>query len=158
MKMHDKIKPALIAVALMVALPAAAKGFRDVDDDGGTRYDYARVVKVDAIVQHASGPESRETCWQQPRTEVQYRPSYTYYADDDEVDGPRAVTVEGGYHAVTRTTQRCRTETDYRDTANVLGYDVTYRYGGREFTTRMDHDPGERMRVRVDYDYSVTPD
>ena len=55
MKMHDKIKPALIAAALMVALPAAAQGFRDVDDDGGTRYDYARVVKVDAIVQLTDG-------------------------------------------------------------------------------------------------------
>jgi uncharacterized protein YcfJ len=166
MKMHDKLKPALITAALIVALPAAAQGFRDVDDDGGmrasdSRYDYARVVKVDAIVQHASRPESRETCWQQPRTEVQYRPSYTYYNDNDDGDdddGPQAVTVEGGYHEVTRTAQHCRTETNYRNTANVLGYDVTYRYGGREFTTRMDHDPGERMRVRVNYDYSVTPD
>lgn len=163
MKTRHALKPALIAAALIVALPAAAQGLRDIDDgtrDGGSRYDYARVVKVDAIVQHASRPESRETCWQQPQTEVQYRPSYTYYNDDDDDDddGPQAVTVEGGYHEVTRTTQRCRTETDYRNTASVLGYDVTYRYGGREFTTRMDHDPGERMRVRVNYDYSVTPD
>ena len=36
----------------------------------------------------------------------------------------------------------------------MLGYEVTYRYGGREYTTRMDHDPGERMRVRVDTDYT----
>jgi hypothetical protein len=33
---------------------------------------------------------------------------------------------------------------------NVAGYDVTYRYGGREYTTRTDHHPGDRIRVRVD--------
>ncbi len=32
----------------------------------------------------------------------------------------------------------------------VAGYDVTYRYGGREYTTRTDHHPGDRIRVRVD--------
>lgn len=32
----------------------------------------------------------------------------------------------------------------------VTGYDVTYRYGGREYTTRTDHHPGDRIRVRVD--------
>jgi uncharacterized protein YcfJ len=39
----------------------------------------------------------------------------------------------------------------------VLGYDVTYRYGGRMHTTHMDHDPGDRLRVRVNYDYTITP-
>lgn len=33
---------------------------------------------------------------------------------------------------------------------DVAGYDVTYRYGGREYTTRTDHHPGDRIRVRVD--------
>jgi len=29
-------------------------------------------------------------------------------------------------------------------------YDVTYEYNGRRYTRRMDHHPGERVRVRVD--------
>lgn len=29
-------------------------------------------------------------------------------------------------------------------------YDVTYEYNGRRYTRRMDYDPGERVRVRVD--------
>ena len=42
-------------------------------------------------------------------------------------------------------------EEAYRDVQDdVIGYDVTYRYGGREYTTRTDHHPGDRIRVRVD--------
>ena len=42
-------------------------------------------------------------------------------------------------------------EDAYRDVRDdVIGYDVTYRYGGREYTTRTDHHPGDRIRVRVD--------
>jgi len=33
-------------------------------------------------------------------------------------------------------------------------YDVTYEYGGRRYTSRMNYNPGDRVRVRVD----VTPE
>lgn len=36
------------------------------------------------------------------------------------------------------------------DDDDVVGYDVTYVYAGREYTTRTDHHPGDRIRVRVD--------
>jgi uncharacterized protein YcfJ len=32
----------------------------------------------------------------------------------------------------------------------VVGYDVTYEYMGRQFVTRTDYHPGDRIRVRVD--------
>ena len=32
----------------------------------------------------------------------------------------------------------------------VAGYDVTYEYAGRQFHTRTDYHPGDRIRVRVD--------
>jgi uncharacterized protein YcfJ len=48
--------------------------------------------------------------------------------------------------------QRCRTIDEWRD--EVRGYDVTYRYNGRDFTTRMPFDPGPTLRVGV----SVTPE
>lgn len=34
--------------------------------------------------------------------------------------------------------------------ARVDGYDVTYEYAGRQYRTRRDYHPGERIRVRVD--------
>lgn len=36
------------------------------------------------------------------------------------------------------------------ESERVDGYDVTYEYGGREYHTRRDYHPGERIRVRVD--------
>src|SRR5688572_11573315 len=34
--------------------------------------------------------------------------------------------------------------------SRVNGYDVTYEYAGRQFTTRTNYHPGDRIRVRVD--------
>lgn len=36
------------------------------------------------------------------------------------------------------------------DHSRVGAYDVTYEYADRRYTTRMDHHPGDRLRVRVD--------
>src|SRR5262249_22088903 len=139
MKTHRYLKPAIVAAALAIALPAAAQGFRDDDrDNSDVRYDTARVVKVGAIVNHASAPVSRETCWQEPNT-YRYNPSYTYYRDDG--DGPEAVTVGGDYQQIRTASEHCRTTTNWRDSDRIMGYDVTYRYNGREYTTHMNHDP-----------------
>jgi len=149
------LKTIAMAAGVAAALPLVARADYRYDD---MRYDYARVVKVDAIVNHATQPVSRETCWHEPAT-VTYRPSYTYYRDSDDDDsGPSVITVDGGTQTSGTTQQHCRTETDYRTTDRVLSYDVTYRYNGRDYRVQMDHDPGDRVRVRVNYDYSVTPD
>jgi uncharacterized protein YcfJ len=52
------------------------------------------------------------------------------------------------------TVQRCDTryEESYEDRTE--GYLVTYEYNGERHTTRMAHDPGNKIRVRV----NVTPD
>ena len=39
---------------------------------------------------------------------------------------------------------------DYRTSGAASAYDVTYEYHGRQYTRRMDHHPGDRVRVRVD--------
>lgn len=46
--------------------------------------------------------------------------------------------------------QRCRTIDDVRYQDRVDGYDVTYRYHGRVYRTRLPYDPGNRLRVSVD--------
>lgn len=45
---------------------------------------------------------------------------------------------------------RCETVDSYRYEERVDGYDVTYRYRGGLYTTRMPYDPGRRMPVHVD--------
>ena len=49
---------------------------------------------------------------------------------------------------VTRDVQRCNVVNDYRE--EVRGYDVRYRYGNREYTTRLAYDPGQTMPVNVE--------
>lgn len=70
-----------------------------------------------------------------------------------ERDGapPRERVVEVERVPVERNVERCRTVNEVREAT--LGYDVSYEYAGREFTTRMDRDPGRNLRVRVE----VTP-
>lgn len=48
---------------------------------------------------------------------------------------------------------RCEVVEDYRDVRQLVGYDVEYRYRGEVFMSRLDYDPGQRLRVRI----SVTP-
>ncbi|UUZ47300.1 hypothetical protein LP420_28355 [Massilia sp. B-10] len=38
--------------------------------------------------------------------------------------------------------------------SRTIGYDVSYTYGGRNYTSMMARDPGDRVRLRV----SVEPD
>jgi len=51
-------------------------------------------------------------------------------------------------HTVIET--QCRTEYDYHEEERVDGYLVEYSYQGRTYETRMDHNPGDRLRVKVD--------
>lgn len=44
---------------------------------------------------------------------------------------------------------RCRTVEDARYESRIEGYDVTYRYNGQVYQTRMAYDPGARLPVNV---------
>ena len=46
--------------------------------------------------------------------------------------------------------RRCELEYESETVEELLGYDVTYRYHGAEFTKRTDHHPGDRIRIDVD--------
>ena len=43
----------------------------------------------------------------------------------------------------------CRVVEDITHEEEIVGYNVTYRYGGRTHTARMSRDPGDSVRVRV---------
>jgi len=49
--------------------------------------------------------------------------------------------------------ERCETRHEYTHEERLSGYDVRYRYNGQVYTTRMQRDPGDQIRLRV----SVTP-
>jgi uncharacterized protein YcfJ len=49
---------------------------------------------------------------------------------------------------------RCRVA---GDPGNIAGYDVRYEFNGREYVTRMNEEPGRRLRVGRDLNYDGTP-
>ncbi len=58
-----------------------------------------------------------------------------------------ATTITRIEPAQERVVQRCRTVQDYQDV--LRGYDVTYRYGGRDTTVRLPYNPGASVRIAV---------
>lgn len=48
-----------------------------------------------------------------------------------------------------QTVQHCNVVDEYYDEERLMGYQVRYHYNGEDFSVRMDDDPGERIRLRV---------
>ena len=71
----------------------------------------------------------------------------------NQVDRDQGRVAPGGRYSevervpVERSVERCRTVQEVREAT--LGYDVRYEYGGRQFSTRLDRDPGRALRVNV---------
>ena len=57
----------------------------------------------------------------------------------------RANADDGGY----RERERCQETSRTERREEIIGYDVDYQYQGRTYSTRMDHQPGSRIRVAV---------
>ncbi len=49
-----------------------------------------------------------------------------------------------------RPVERCQTNYTSREEERIDGYNVTYRYHGQKYATRMPYDPGDKLRIRVD--------
>ena len=63
-----------------------------------------------------------------------------------------ATAKAGGYTTTrhSRPVQRCESQLVRREEERIDGYRVTYIYNGQKYATRMPHDPGSRLRIRVD--------
>ena len=47
------------------------------------------------------------------------------------------------------TEERCRVVEDWHDEERLMGYLVDYSYNGQVFRTRMDTDPGKKLKIRL---------
>jgi uncharacterized protein YcfJ len=104
--------------------------------------EFAPVISSTPIVQRATEP--REQCWTETITTDEVR----------RIGGISLGSFDTSTNVVVpvrRDVQRCRTIETSTDT--IQGYDVRYRYHGREYVTRMAYDPGDRIPV----DVSVQP-
>lgn len=60
-----------------------------------------------------------------------------------------------GYVSAPRQVERCTTRDDYRQV--VTGYDVRYRFEGREYLTRLPYDPGKWLALNVNFSVADNP-
>ncbi|HMM47046.1 MAG TPA: hypothetical protein PKC12_03600 [Thiobacillaceae bacterium] len=65
------------------------------------------------------------------------------------VVGDRARQGGSRYESVPRQVERCQTRDSFREV--LAGYDVRYRFDGREYVTRMPYDPGNWLTLDVSF-------
>ena len=98
-------------------------------------YDYARVVDVDPILEGRVVPVSRRVCDKRQPTRAAI--AATIGADIRLQDARWNPTLE------------CRQLVEQSHSQRIVGYRVSYIYGGQKQVRRLPYDPGDRVRVRV---------
>lgn len=165
-------------VAALLIVPAAAFA-GDRGHHGHSRFDKAKVINVEPITRTVEVSRPRRECWDEEVTRYDYQESATPMLLGGIIggvignqfgggSGNKAATVAGtllgasiGHDSgrqnayarpVTDYEQRCEVSDDSYVEERITGYHVTYRYHGEVYETRMDHDPGEWVRVRARVD------
>ncbi|HEV7779297.1 MAG TPA: glycine zipper 2TM domain-containing protein [Luteibacter sp.] len=140
-----------------------------------THYGWADVLRVDPVYGIARTETPRQECYDQPVVR-QERSSGSAAgtilgavvggvlgSTVGKGDGRTAATVAGAVaggavgNNVSRgsdqtyqgTETRCRDVSTVSEQRRIAGYDVEYRYRGEVYVSRLNYDPGERLRVRV---------
>ena len=132
------VLPCLFALA--AAPPALAQ---DVPPEvtipqENVRYDYAMVLDVTPVIQTLRTTKMERKC-----EDGEGRLARVVGAVKGALGGQKAE--DGG--------DGCKLEPVTREYQRTIAYDVDFVYKGTRYRTRMDRDPGNRLRVRV----SVTP-
>lgn len=142
-----------------------------------SKFAWADVLRVDPLYETVRSSRPQEECYEEP---VERRSSGNRGAGTvlgavvggvlgntvGKGDGRKAATVVGAVaggaignnvggrndRSYTSTETHCRTVRSNYEERRIAGYDVQYRYRGDVFMSRLDNDPGERLRVRVSVD------
>ena len=162
------------------AMTVSSNGYaRNHGHRAGPVYDYATVISSRPIVRYVTVTTPVKECWQDTEYyTVQHRRRGAGGALAGAIiggvvghqfgsgRGNDAATVAGtligaaigsggnrhsGYETShSRPVTRCETQYREHQEERIDGYDVVYRYHGQKYATRMPHDPGNRIRIRVD--------
>ena len=62
----------------------------------------------------------------------------------------RRYAAAGGPIQQSRVVERCETQLREHREERIDGYQVVYKYHGQKYATTMPHDPGRKLRIRVD--------
>jgi uncharacterized protein YcfJ len=166
-----------VAIALLLAGTQAGAQDRGYDrgDPGNVKVAWADVLRVDPIYDRVRTSNPREECADIPverHADNGNRAAGTVLgaivggvlgSTVGKGDGRRAATVAGAVvggavgnnvargddRYYTDTERHCRVVDDVSEERRVVAYDVQYRYRGDIYMSRLNYDPGDRLRVRV---------
>lgn len=145
------------------------------DGPDNAKVAWADVLRVDPIYERVQSSAPREECEEYPverPADNGNRAAGTVLgaivggvlgSTVGKGDGRRAATVagavvggavgnnvakgDGGYYMDSE--RRCRVVHDVSEDRRIVAYDVQYRYRGDVYMSRLNYDPGDRLRVRV---------
>jgi uncharacterized protein YcfJ len=140
--------------------------------DGNTHFGWADVLRVDPSYGVTRTEVPQQQCYDQPvvRREGGNSAAGTVLGaviggvlghTVGKGDGRTAATVVGavaggavgnnvsGSREYNSTETRCQNVSTVSEQRRIVGYDVEYRYRGEVYVSRLNYDPGERLRVRV---------
>ncbi len=179
----NRVPLLLALAALSAGASAQRYESASTPDAENVSYGFADVLRVDPIYQEIRDARPREECYDEEVTRVERGGgdptggtvvgALVGGALGNTVgrgDGRRAATVAGAViggavgrnvdrnnggppREYTDVRTRCRVVDDVAQRRELVGYDVEYRFRGDVFRSRLDYDPGSRLRVRV----GVTP-
>ncbi|UXI69947.1 glycine zipper 2TM domain-containing protein [Tahibacter amnicola] len=169
----------ILAAGLVMSQTVSAQEDRGRSDEA-VHYAWADVVRVDPIYTYERVSRPERECYDERVTHREDGRGNNTGATvlgaiiggalGNQVgkgDGRKAATIAGAVaggaignsaarrddRTYTSTERHCREVDGGYEERRVNGYDVEYRYRGETYMSRLDYDPGERIRVRV----SVTP-
>ena len=141
----------LLAPTCLLALAASA-GVRAQDPSPevtipqeNVRFDYAQVLAVEPVYQVLRATRTERVC----DAKAPSGNGITRVVSAVKERLPGGTTREERGAGLSN----CRMAPVVREYRRAIAYDVDYAYKGSKFRTRMDRDPGNRLRVRV----SITP-
>ena len=170
----------VIASLVLVVSPANASDYAYTAARNKPVYDYARVLNVEPVVRYVTVTTPVKECWEdvQYTSARNYRPARVGKTIFGALlggvighqigSGNDAATIAGTligaaaangasknepYYETTQYShpvRRCETNYQSHEEERIDGYDVVYAYNGRKYATRTPHDPGNRLRIRVD--------
>jgi len=167
-----KVQRFVVSSIALMLVTNAVYAQTDVDQDGrsteNVTFAFAEVLSADPVYLVVPGAQ-REECYEDraesDSTGGTLLGAVVGGALGNQVgggDGRTAATIAGAvlggavgnnYSARDKGQTRCRIIDGEPERREVVGYDVQYRYQGEIFVSRLDYDPGSRLRVRI----SVTP-
>lgn len=159
-----------IVFTASVSMPALA-------GSDSTTYAWADVIEAEPVTRIIRRPVETEVCWQEEvYRETPERRSKTPQIVGAILggiignqfgggSGQDVMTLAGATlgHSIAKDSQRrahpqklyvsiedrCGVNTEWRESRQVLGWDVTYKYQGDTYLTRMDKEPGDQIKIAV---------